>query len=138
MTNFSIWTEYYEGLHLEWDFSVSKEEMKKFSELSGDRNPLHLDSQYAQAKGFESTLVYGVLLCAQMSRLIGVEMPDKNSIIMSVQMDFLSPCFTEDNLIFSADLASKSDSTHTYQCKCKIIKNNKVMCKGSVEALWKP
>jgi acyl-CoA thioesterase FadM len=57
---------------------------------------------------------------------------------MGIQMDFLSPCFPEDALIFSADLISKSDSTFTYQCKCKIIKDNKVMCKGTVAAIWKP
>ena len=130
--------EYSEGLHIEWPFSISQKDMILFSELSGDRNPLHSDSQFAQTKGFASQVVYGVLLCAQVSRLIGEEMPDKNSIIMEIQMDFLSPCFPEDALIFSADLVSKSDSTRTYQCKCKIIKDSKIMCKGTVGAIWKP
>ena len=61
--------------------------MKLFSDLSADRNPLHSDSQFAQTKGFAYPVVYGVLLCAQMSRLIGEEMPDKNSIIMEIQME---------------------------------------------------
>jgi acyl dehydratase len=138
MTDTQLWREYSEGLHLEWDFSISTKDMRLFSDLSGDRNPLHSDPQHAQTKGFDYPVVYGVLLCAQMSRLIGEEMPDKNSIIMGIQMDFLSPCFPEDALIFSADLISKSDSTFTYQCKCKIIKDNKVMCKGTVAAIWKP
>ena len=138
MTETQIWKEYFEGLHIEWPFSISQKDMILFSELSGDRNPLHSDSQFAQTKGFASQVVYGVLLCAQVSRLIGEEMPDKNSIIMEIQMDFLSPCFPEDALIFSADLVSKSDSTRTYQCKCKIIKDSKIMCKGTVGAIWKP
>ncbi|MDA7544116.1 MaoC/PaaZ C-terminal domain-containing protein [Alphaproteobacteria bacterium] len=138
MTEASLWRQYSEGLHIEWPFSISKEDMRLFSDLSGDGNPLHLDSQFAQTKGFSSPVVYGVLLCAQMSRLIGEEMPDKNSMIMEVQMEFLSPCFPKDALIFSADLTSKSDSTRTYQCKCKIIKDKQVMCKGTVGAIWKP
>ena len=138
MTDTQLWKGYFEGLHIEWPFSVSTEDMRLFSGLSGDGNPLHSDSQFAQAKGFASPVVYGVLLCAQMSRLIGEEMPDKHSIIIEIQMDFLSPCFPEDELMFSADLTSKSDSTRTYQCKCKIIKDNKIMCKGSVRAIWKP
>jgi len=138
MINNNFWNQYSEGLHIEWAFSISKKDMRQFSELSGDKNPIHTDLQYAQGRGFKNSLVYGLLLCAQMSRLVGEEMPDKNSIIISVQMDFLSPCFPNDNLIFSADLSSKSDSTRTYKCKCKIIKNNTIMCKGIVEALWKP
>ena len=138
MTETQLWKEYFVGLHIEWPFSISTEDMRLSSDLSGDGNPLHSDPQFAQTKGFAYPIVYGVLLCAQMSRLIGEEMPDKNSIIMDIQMDFLSPCFPEDVLIFSADLISKSNSTRTYQCKCKVIKDNKIMCKGTVGAIWKP
>ena len=138
MTKAQLWNEYSEGLHIEWPFSISTEDMRLFSELSGDGNPLHSDSQFAQTKGYAYPVVHGVLLCAQMSRLIGEEMPDKHSIIMEIQMDFLSPCFPEDVLIFSADLISKSNSTQTYRCECKIIKDKKIMCKGTVSAIWKP
>lgn len=138
MTNTQIWDKYYEGLYVEWVFSISEDEIKKFSDLSGDRNPLHSDRLFAQSKGFENPLVNGLLLSAQMSRLIGEEMPDKNSIIISIQMDFLLPCFPGDKLIFTSNLTSKSNSTNTYRCKCKIIRDEKTMCKGTVEAIWKP
>lgn len=138
MTNAQLWKAYSEGLHFEWPFSISNEDMKLFSDLSGDGNPLHSNPRYAQAKGFDGPVVFGLLLCAQMSRLIGEEMPDKNSIMMGIQMEFLSPCFPEDDLVFSANLVSKSESTYTYQCKCKIIKGTKVTCQGTVDAIWKP
>lgn len=138
MTDAQLWEKYYTGLHVEWSFSISKEDMRLFSNISGDRNPLHSDHQFAQSKGFLSPVIYGVLLCAQMSRLIGEEMPDKNSMIIDIQMDFILPCYPEDNLLFSSDLTSKSNSTRTYQCKCKISRENRVVCKGRVTSIWKP
>ena len=52
MTKAQLWNEYSEGLHIEWPFSISTEDMRLFSELSGDGNPLHSDSQFAQTKGY--------------------------------------------------------------------------------------
>ena len=138
MTETYLWMEYAEGQQFEWPFTITVDDMKTFSSLSSDNNPLHLDPLFAQTKGFSSPVVYGLLLSAQMSRLIGKEMPDKNSIIIGIQMDFLSPCHPDDSLIFSAELTSKSNSTYTYLCKCRILRDDKVMCKGSVSAIWKP
>ena len=99
MTKAQLWNEYSEGLHIEWPFSISTEDMRLFSELSGDEIHCTQISQFAQTKGCAYRLMQSVA-CAQMSRLIGEEMPDKNSIIMEIQMDFLSPCFPEECIDF--------------------------------------
>ena len=44
-------------------------------------------------------------------------------------MDFLSPCFPEDVLIFSADLISKSNSTQTYSVNAKSLKTKRLCAK---------
>ena len=137
MINLHRWNEYIIGMQLKWPFSISIEDMSLFSKLSGDYNPLHTDSEFAQSKEFEKPVVYGLLLSAQMSRLIGQELPDQNSIIIGIQMDFISPCFPNDELIFVADLIAKSESTHTIEFKCTILRSGKKMCKGSVSAVWK-
>lgn len=138
MINSSRWNEYVVGMQLKWPFFISMEDMSLFSKLSGDYNPLHIDPKFAQSKKFEQPVVYGLLLSAQMSRLIGQELPDQNSIIIGIQMDFISPCFPNDKLFFAADLIAKSESTHAFEFKCAISRDNKKMCKGSVSAVWKP
>ncbi|HSJ30100.1 MAG TPA: MaoC/PaaZ C-terminal domain-containing protein [Longimicrobiales bacterium] len=40
---------------------VTQEDIERFSELSGDINPLHLDDEYARAAGFERRIAQGVL-----------------------------------------------------------------------------
>ena len=99
------WEQFIEGLHLEWPFSYSIEDAKIFAKLSKDFNPIHTDAVFAKSKGFESPLIYGLLLSSQMSRLIGQELPDKNSILTSIKIDFMMPCFANDQLIFGIHIS---------------------------------
>ena len=112
--------------------------MQKFAELSGDYNPIHTDLDFAMAKGFDSPLIYGLLLSSQMSRLIGQELPDKNAILTGIKMDFIQPAFPGDEMVFGADLVAKSDSIHALEFKCRITRANKVLCRGQVTAVWRP
>jgi len=132
-----MWDKYTEGLSVEWPFSFSSKEMLTFAKLSGDFNPIHSDDKFAKSKGFKSSLVYGLLLSSQFSRLIGEELPDKNAILTGIQMNFLLPCFPGDILIFKANLSNKSESTYALEFKCTISKDNKIMCKGTASAVWR-
>jgi acyl dehydratase len=133
-----MWSQYTKGLHIEWPFSFSIENMNSFAKLSGDYNPIHMDVEFAKSKGFEKPLVYGLLLSSQMSRLIGQELPDKNAILTSVQMDFILPCLPDNQLIFEAELINKSESTYALEFKCRISSYEKTMCRGIVTAIWRP
>ncbi len=138
MSNLKNWNQYEEGLHVEWPFYFSMEQINFFAELSGDHHPIHTDTEYAKSKGFKAPLVYGLLLATQISRLIGQELPDKNAMLISVQMDFILPCYPEDKLTFGADLINKSDATHSLEFKCCILMGRKTMCRGLVSAVWRP
>jgi len=132
-----MWAEYKEGLNIEWPFSFSRKEMLTFAKLSGDYNPIHSNDKFAKSKGFQSSLVYGLLLSSQFSRLIGEELPDNNSILTEIQINFLLPSFPGDNLIFKAILSNKSESTYSLEFKCTISKDNKIMCRGTANAVWR-
>ena len=56
-------------------WTVNADDLNMFINLSGDKNPLHIDEQYAVQNGFESTVVHGFLICAKISGLIGMLLP---------------------------------------------------------------
>ncbi len=104
MNNIRLWDKYLDDLHIEWSFSFSMEDMQSFAKLSGDFNPIHTNLEFVKSKGFQAPLVHGLLLSSQISRLIGQELPDKNAILVAIRVDFVLPCFSDDKLIFGADL----------------------------------
>jgi len=138
VANLQTWNKYFEGMKREWIFSFSMKKMLTFAKLSGDYNPIHLDSDFAKSKGFDSPIIYGLLLSSQMSRLIGQELPDKNAVLTGIQIDFIKPSYPEDKLIFEANLITKSDSTNALEFKCNILRDQKTLCRATVKAVWLP
>jgi acyl dehydratase len=72
-----------------------------------------------------------------MSRLIGQELPDNNSILTGLQVEFMQPCFPGDELCFQSEITLKSDSTSSLEFKCFISKQGLDVCQGRVHALWR-
>ncbi|MDP3129875.1 MAG: MaoC family dehydratase, partial [Bacillota bacterium] len=51
-----------------------------FAEVSGDRNPAHMDEAYAQTTIFKTRIVHGMLVGSLFSALLGTELPGLGSI----------------------------------------------------------
>ena len=60
------------GMAEEFQTPVTDEMMESFLKISGDINPMHIDSGYAMQKGFPDRVVYGMLTSALYSKLAGV------------------------------------------------------------------
>jgi len=61
------------GSNVNDNFVITLEDMSSFSIISGDYNPLHIDNKFAIDKGFEGVVVYGGLIIAKISKLIGMK-----------------------------------------------------------------
>ena len=49
---------------------ISREDLRRYAEASGDSNPLHLDPAFAAKAGFEDVIVHGMLGMALLGRLL--------------------------------------------------------------------
>jgi acyl dehydratase len=49
---------------------ITREDLRRYAEASGDLNPLHLDAQFARQAGFDDVIVHGMLGMALLGRLI--------------------------------------------------------------------
>lgn len=65
--------------------------VRKFSELSGDANEIHLDDGAARTAGFPSRIAHGVLAASEFSKILGTEIPGKGTIFGNVNLAFLRP-----------------------------------------------
>jgi acyl dehydratase len=49
---------------------ITREDLRRYAEASGDLNPLHLEPEFARQAGFDGVIVHGMLGMALLSRLI--------------------------------------------------------------------
>jgi 3-hydroxybutyryl-CoA dehydratase len=114
MNNYKI-DEIYIGLKESFIHQISDYDIDSFTILSGDTNPLHNDTSYARKMGFDERVAHGFLSASLISRLVGVFLPGKYSIIQHTEIFFHNPVYNNDNLNISGEVKSISFSTNTIE-----------------------
>lgn len=66
-------------------------EILAFSELSEDRNPVHLDDEHAKGTMFKGRVAHGMLSAALFSAVIGERLPGHGTIYLSQNLRFTAP-----------------------------------------------
>jgi len=109
--------------------------MMAFADISGDRHPLHLDGGYAVSRGYEGPVVYGGLLIAQVSRLIGAEMAVAHCVWNSLRVDFRSPLYQGETAVLTAEVVVFSEAVNAAKLKFVIATADRVIATGSVDVM---
>lgn len=73
--------------------SFTNEIVRKFAEVSGDFNPIHLNEQYAKTTIFGGVIVPGMLAASVFSKIFGTEFPGEGTIYLSQDFKFLAPVY---------------------------------------------
>jgi len=84
----------------------TQEDVEKFAELSGDRNPIHLDEERAKGSRFGRRIAHGMLTSSLISNVIGNELPGVGSIYLGQTLQFLAPVFPGDTITARATVTS--------------------------------
>lgn len=75
----------------ELQFFITAQEVKRYSELSGDHNPIHLDENYAKKYGFSGKVVHGMLTTAKVWSVLSNELLTSTVFPKEYELAFLSP-----------------------------------------------
>jgi acyl dehydratase len=117
------------------ELCIDDQQMRSFAVLSGDFNPLHTDDEFARKKGFEGRVVYGGLLVAKISEIIGMRLPGRNSVWASLSLEFLKPLYVDERAELEAEIASRSESTGLVELKLVLRRAGKKLLKGRAEVV---
>ncbi len=72
------------------------EDVEVFANLTGDRNPVHLNQAYAKQTEFKRPIVHGVLVIAAFSKVFGTMWPGEDSMYISQNINFLKPVYVNE------------------------------------------
>ena len=70
---------------------VTDEDIRMFAEVSTDRNPVHLDDDYAQDTIFQGRIAHGMLTAGLISAVIGEQLPGHGTVYLGQSLKFLAP-----------------------------------------------
>src|ERR1017187_6702069 len=78
--------------------SFSREDVLAFAELSGDTNPIHLDSEYAATTRFKSCIVHGTFYTGILGTIIGTTLPGPGTILLYQEHNFFKPVYVGESI----------------------------------------
>ena len=77
------------------EFSFSQEEVNRFAEVTGDRNPIHTDAEYAATTMFKKPIMHGFLGGSIFSKVFGTLFPGEGTIYLKQTMAFVKPMYVD-------------------------------------------
>lgn len=86
---------------------VEERDIQLFAALSGDRNPVHLDAEYAAGTLFKERIAHGMFSGALISAAIACELPGPGTIYLGQQLKFTRPVKLGDSLTVELEILEK-------------------------------
>ena len=78
--------------------TIADEDVRAFAELTGDRNPVHLDEEYAASTRFGRRIAPGMLGASLISAVLANELPGRGTVYLSQTLRFIAPVFLGDTI----------------------------------------
>src|SRR5438445_7075611 len=114
---------------------VTIEQIRRYAEASGDRNPIHLDEAFARSAGLPGVIAHGMLTMAFANQLVTDWLGDR-SWLKRLQGRFAGMVLPGDELTCSGSVASKQDDSRRVVINLVVTnqRGEKVLNKGVAEA----
>lgn len=100
----------------------TEEDISDFAKVSGDYNPIHMDSEAAAKSRFGERIVHGMLSAGLISAVIGTKMPGDGAIYLEQTVKFLLPVYIGDEITANVEVAEiKNEEKGIYRLKTTCV-----------------
>lgn len=110
------------GMSAESAHTITEEDIEMFAQVSGDRNPLHMDAEFAKDTVFGQRIAHGALSASFISGILGNDLPGPGSVFIALSMRFRRPVFIGQEVIARAEVTEKMDKGNrvTLKVSCSV------------------
>jgi len=115
--------------------TITDQDIALFAEVSTDRNPVHLDDDYAQDTIFQGRIAHGMLTAGLISAVIGEQLPGHGTVYLGQTLKFLAPVRPGDRVRAEVRVLAIDDLKRrvTLETHCSV--GDRVVVKGEALVL---
>ena len=77
---------------------ITEADIEVFAQVTGDRNPIHLDDAFAAKSRFGRRIAHGMMTASLISAVIANKLPGEGSIYLGQSLVFVAPVFPGDDV----------------------------------------
>jgi 3-hydroxybutyryl-CoA dehydratase len=114
---------------------ITDRDIALFAEVSTDRNPVHLDEDYAQQTIFAGRIAHGILTASLISAVIGEQLPGHGSVYLGQTLKFLAPVRPGDCVEASVEVTAIDHARRRVTLDCAAHVGDRVVLRGEALVL---
>ena len=127
--------DFYVGMQSTMEKVVTLEDIKKFADVSGDFNPVHLDEEFARKTIFKGRIAHGFLTASFISTIIATELPGPGSIYLKQSLKFLAPVYINEKIFIKVRIVEVNIEKSKVKLSTECFKNKTLVLTGQAEIL---
>jgi acyl dehydratase len=98
------WTPPAVGQRGTWTKTFTADDVESFAALTGDRNPLHFDEDFARRTRPGRLIVHGGLTTGLFNALVAEVLPGPGSVFLHQEWDYTAPAYIGDTVTAEAEV----------------------------------
>jgi acyl dehydratase len=103
---------------------VTSRDIELFTEISGDRNPLHYDAEIAQATRFGGIVVQGGVTSAILNAVVAEDLPGPGTVFLQVSWNFRAPVRPGDTITGEVEITKARQDKPITELRTRIIRDD--------------
>lgn len=107
--------------------TVEPGDIVRFTEISGDRNPLHYDEEVARASRFGEIIVQGGVTSAILNAVVAEELPGPGTVFLHVEWSFKAPVRPGDTITGAVEVMEVRDDKPITRLRTTVTRDDGVV-----------
>jgi len=104
--------------------SITPQDIEKFTEISGDRNPIHYDAAAAAATPFGRIVVQGGVTSAILNAVLAEDLPGPGSVFMNVNWNFKAPVRPGDTITGEVRVTKVREDKPITEIETRVVRDD--------------
>jgi len=116
---------------------VTQRDIELFTEISGDRNPLHYDAELAARSRFGGLVVQGGVTSGLLNAVVAEELPGPGSVFLEVGWRFLAPVRPGDTITAEVEVTAVRTDKPVTTLATRIVNQDGVVVLDGTAVAWR-
>jgi acyl dehydratase len=116
--------------------TVRREDIELFTELTGDRNPLHYDEAKAAASRFGELIVQGGVTSGLLNAVVAEDLPGPGSVFLHVDWSFTAPVRPGDEITAEVEVLEAREDKPITRLRTTITRGDGTVVLDGSALVW--
>ena len=116
--------------------TVQARDLALFTEITGDRNPLHYDEEAASRSRFGGLIVQGGVTSGLLNAVVAEDLPGPGSVFLHVDWDFKAPVRPGDTITAEAEVLEAREDKPLTKLRTTITNQDGTVVLDGTALVW--